>query len=97
MCLEVETMTVNLEEQELRERAIESLKKKRDFWSHVFAWALVNSFVVGVWVVTGSGFFWPIFPILGWGVGVFFHGWDAYARPPTQQRIDDEMRRLGAG
>jgi hypothetical protein len=47
--------------------------------------------------VTGSGFFWPIFPILGWGVGVFFHGWDAYARPPTQQRIDDEMRRLGAG
>ena len=88
-------MTTSVQDPELRERAIESLKKKRDFWSHVFAWALVNSFIVGIWAITGSGFFWPIFPILGWGVGVFFHGWDVYARPPTEQRIHDEMRRLG--
>jgi polyferredoxin len=93
---EVKAMTNSVQDSELRERAIERLKKKRDFWSHVFAWALVNAFLVGIWAVTGGNFFWPIFPILGWGVGVFFHGWDVYARPPTEERINEEMRRLGA-
>ena len=41
-----------------------------------------------------GGFFWPIFPILGWGIGIFFHGWDVYQGPPTEQRIHEEMERL---
>src|SRR5664279_6419847 len=31
---------------------------------------LVNGFLVVIWAMTGAGFFWPVFPIVGWGIGV---------------------------
>jgi hypothetical protein len=51
----------------------------------------VNSVLVVIWVVTSNGaFFWPIFPILGWGIGVAANAWDVYARKPFSE---DEIRR----
>ncbi len=77
-------------EQELREQAISRLKKKRDFRGHVFIYVAVNAMLVVIWAVTGSGFFWPIFPILGWGIGVAANAWDVYGRKPISE---DEIRR----
>jgi hypothetical protein len=77
-------------EQELREEALSSLKKKRDFRGHVFIYVAVNAMLVVIWAVTGSGFFWPIFPILGWGIGVAANAWDAFGRRPISE---DEIRR----
>lgn len=37
---------------------------------------------------------WPIFPIAGWGVGVFFHAWDTFRRPPSRDAIRRELDRL---
>jgi uncharacterized ion transporter superfamily protein YfcC len=83
-------------EEELREQAISQLKKKRDFRTHVFIYLLVNAMLVVIWAVTGSGFFWPIFPILGWGVGVGANAWDVYARKPlSEDEIQRETQRLG--
>jgi len=81
-------------DEELRDRALKQLKKKRDFTANVFAYVVVNTFLVGIWAVTGSGFFWPIFPILGWGMGLIFHAWDVYQQPPTEEQIRREMDRL---
>ena len=44
--------------------------------------------------VHGAGFFWPVFPILGWGIGLFFHGWETYSEPLSEERIDREVERL---
>lgn len=82
-------------EQELREEAISRLKKKRDFRSHVFIYVAVNSALVAIWAITGAGFFWPIFPILGWGIGVAANAWDVYGRKPlTEDEIRRETERL---
>jgi hypothetical protein len=79
----------------LRDEAIERLKKKHDFYPHVIAYVLVNLFLVGIWAVTGAGFFWPVFPILGWGIGIAFHTWDTFSRQRiTEQKIQQEMQRL---
>ena len=87
------TMT---DEGDLRERAIASLKKKREFGAHLLAFVLVNVFLVAIWAVTSDGtLFWPIFPILGWGIGLVFHAWDVYGRPPGEEQIHHEMERLG--
>jgi hypothetical protein len=77
-------------EQELREQAVSRLKKRRDFRGHVFIYVAVNAMLVVIWAVTGAGFFWPIFPILGWGVGVAANAWDVYGRKPIGE---DEIRR----
>ena len=81
---------------QLRERAIARLKKKSDLRAHLFAYVVVNAMLVGIWAVTGAGFFWPIFPILGWGIGVVFNVWDVYRRDdPTEDDIRHEMEVLG--
>ena len=55
----------------------------------------MNTLLVVIWLVTGAGFFWPIFPIAGWGIGVAFNAWDVYGRRPiTEAQIEEEQRRL---
>ena len=82
-------------EDALREQAITRLKKKRDFLTHVVIYVLVNAMLVVIWLVTGSDFFWPIFPIVGWGIGVAANAWDVYGRKPISEgEIQQEMSRL---
>lgn len=33
-------------------------------------YVVVNVVLILIWAVTGFGYFWPIWPILGWGIGV---------------------------
>jgi hypothetical protein len=82
-------------DEELRERAIRRLKKKRDFHAHLLVYALVNSFLVIIWAVTGAHFFWPIFPMVGWAIGVVMNAWDVY-RPeePDEEHIRREMELM---
>jgi len=82
-------------EAELRERALVHLKKKRDFWAHVLVYIMVNSLITGVWAMTSHGFFWPIFIIAGWGIGVVMNAWDVYRREEfSEEEIRREMANL---
>ncbi len=80
----------------LRERAIKELKKRREFQTHLLVYVLVNGLLVGIWAISSPGaFFWPLFPILGWGIGVVLHGWDVYfASEPDEARIHRMMAEL---
>ena len=86
-----------MSDDELRQQAIVRLKKKGDFRAHLLAYVTVNLFLVAIWAVTSpDAFFWPIFPIFGWGIGVAFNAWDAFRRPePTEEQIHREMREIG--
>ncbi len=78
-----------------REMAITRLKKKRDFLTHVVAYTTVNTFLVLIWLFTGAAFFWPVFPILGWGIGLALNAWDVYGRKDiSEEEISREMRRM---
>jgi 2TM domain len=82
-------------DQELRDRAIAHLKKKGDFRGHLLIYTMVNAFFVAIWAITGAGFFWPIFPIVGWGIAVVMNAWDVYRSPePDEVKIRREMDRL---
>ena len=79
----------------LRDQALERIERKREFHAHLLAYVLVNTMLVGIWAVTGAGFFWPIFPLLGWGIGIGFHAWDAYRiGEPSEQQIQREIEHL---
>jgi Domain of unknown function (DUF1707)/2TM domain len=34
------------------------------------AYVAVNLMLIVIWAVTGAGYFWPIWPLLGWGIGL---------------------------
>jgi hypothetical protein len=88
---EAETTCVAASE---RERARKRLEDRRDFGSHAIAFVVVNAFLLGVWAVTGSGYFWPAWVLAAWGVGLVLHGWDALIRRPiTEHDVDREVER----
>ena len=47
---------------------------RREFAEHVRTYAMVMVLLVAIWALTGMGYFWPIWPALGWGIGLFCHG-----------------------
>ncbi len=36
----------------------------------VVPYAMVMAMLIGIWAVTGMGYFWPIWPMMGWGIPV---------------------------
>ena len=36
----------------------------------VAVYLAVNLMLIVIWAATGAGYFWPIWPLLGWGVGL---------------------------
>jgi hypothetical protein len=45
----------------------------RDFAAHLRVFIAVQLLLVAIWAVTGAGCFWPIWPFMGWGIGVLVH------------------------
>ena len=85
------------DEAAIRARALRHLKKRRDFAGHAIVYLLVNSFLVAIWTITSGGFFWPMFPIIGWGIGVVMNGWDVWRGDEfTEEPITHEMQRIRA-
>lgn len=38
--------------------------------SELVPFVLVNLVLIAVWAATGAGYFWPVWPLLGWGLGL---------------------------
>lgn len=70
---------------------------RTELWAHLVAYLLVNTFTIAIWLIAGGGFFWPVFPLFGWGIGLFFHGWETFRQPPSEERIRRAMERLQSG
>ena len=81
---------------ERREAAIHRVKAKRAFTQNCITYVVVNAFLVGIWAVSGRGTFWPIWVMLGWGIGLALHGYNVYGRRGiTEADIQKEMQRGG--
>jgi hypothetical protein len=88
-------MVTDTREQTSRDRAVQQLKKRRDFRGHLLVYVLVNAFLVVIWSLTDDhGFFWPVFLIGAWGIGLVMNAWDVYwRRDITEDDIQREIRR----
>lgn len=83
-------------EDELRGLAVARLREKRDFTLHLAIYLAVNLLLAVLWATDSPrGFFWPLFPIFGWGIGLFAHAWTVYRGTRfSEDRIRREMDRL---
>ena len=80
----------------LRELAVKRLKKKHDFYAHLLVYTLFNAGVIVIWALTdASGFFWPVFLIVFWGIGLVMNAYDVYRGGEfSEASIQREMARL---
>ena len=60
----------------LMKLAKKRVKAKREFVWHLATYVLVNSFLIFIFLTTSGifGYFWPMWPIMGWGLGLALHG-----------------------
>jgi hypothetical protein len=88
-------------EEERRQFAIKRIKAKNDFKVHLVVYLAVNAFFVVLWLFNNAGepypqgAFWPIIPMLGWGVAVAINAYVVYHdNVYTEDRIQREMKKL---
>jgi hypothetical protein len=74
---ELEPLTADLPSDRRARRRRKALAELR---SHRLAFAVAAPGMVAVWALTGCDYFWPVWPILGWGSGLFIHGKAVFAR-----------------
>ncbi len=85
--------------EEQRQRAIRRIHAKREFWAHFAVYLAVNALLVLIWALTSATYFWPVWPMLGWGIGVAAHAVRVYVRPSevSEAQIDRELQgRFGS-
>jgi hypothetical protein len=46
---------------------------RQTFYRVLFAYVVINLFLIGIWTFSGRGTFWPIWVMLGWGLGMAFY------------------------
>jgi hypothetical protein len=84
-----------------RELAIKRIKAKNDFKTHLVVYLTVNAMLVVIWAFTTAGkpfpegFFWPIFVMAFWGIGVVLNWYTVYrGNVYTEAQIQREMKHL---
>ncbi|MFC6422590.1 2TM domain-containing protein [Ornithinimicrobium tianjinense] len=79
----------------LRAAALKHLEAVKAFRIHLTVYLAVMALLVAIWLITGAGYFWPVWPAMGWGLGLGLHrasmSWD---REPTEAQIAEQARRL---
>lgn len=84
-----------LNDAQLRELA----KKRVEFRTHLIVYLVVNASFWLIWHFTGQGYMWPIWPMIGWGVGLIFHYIFEYrtsrllSEEEEYQRLKKQMER----
>ena len=63
-------------------------QRRASFKRHLFTYLIMSAFFWLIWYFTGSrtynnGMPWPVWPMLGWGIGVTFHFFNAYIAPKS--------------
>ena len=75
------------------------VKKVKSFYANFASWVIFSIFFVVLNLVTSPGFFWAIFPIMGWGIGVAFQAIEVFGFPGVgrhweEKMIQKEMERM---
>lgn len=82
---------------EARQAAIRRLKAKQGFYSYLATFVFVNAVSIIVWAITGAGYFWPGWVLLGTGIGLFWTAWGTFGarKDITEADIEREMGKGG--
>lgn len=54
--------------------AFRHVRRVKGFYIHATQYVLVNSLLIAINLLTWHHYFWAIWPILGWGIGLASHG-----------------------
>ena len=69
---------------------------ERSFRAHATSYLLVMAMLVAIWALTTpGGYFWPVWPMLGWGIGLATHGLAERSRQTSGSRQSSVFSESG--
>ncbi len=80
-------MTTHDFEVEARVRA----RAKYGFYKHLAVFFAVNVMLFIINLVTGPGYFWSIWPLIGWGVAIVIHALRVFVLGVHEDEIVDRL------
>ena len=84
------------DEDQRRSAAIGRLQAKRGFQGNLISFVAVSVLLTVIWALSGRGYFWPVWVIGFWGLGLAMHAWTVYGRGGiTEADIQREMEQGG--
>ncbi len=88
-----------MENQEAYEKAKKRVEAKIGFYIHLAVYVGVNVLLIIINLSTSPGYLWFKWPLLGWGIGLFFHGMSIFLfsgrrlREAKERMIEEEMKK----
>jgi transcriptional regulator with XRE-family HTH domain len=79
--------------------ALAHVRKLRGFYIHLAQYVVVIGFLAIVNLATSRQYFWVIWPALGWGIGILFHGLRVFDKVPflngewERQQVEKHLGR----
>lgn len=83
---------INNTEEDRYNRAKERVEKMKEFYANLISYVGVNTFLVFLNYYTGWEHKWFIYPLLGWGIGLVFHFFEAFGYNPILGRNWEERK-----
>ena len=68
-----------MEDQEAYEKARKKVEAKIGFYIHLAVYTGVNILLIIINIVTSTQYLWFKWPLIGWGIGLFFHAFGVFA------------------
>ena len=85
------------EDQEAYLKARKRVEAKIGFYIHLVCYAGVNTLLIIINLTTSTRYLWFKWPLIGWGIGVLFHGLGVFALTKglsiKERMIEKEMKR----
>lgn len=88
-----------MENQEAYRRAKKRVQAKIGFYIHLAVYVGVNILLIIINLATSPQYLWFRWPLLGWSIGLFFHGMSIFVfsggkfKEIKEKMIEEEMKR----
>ena len=78
-----------------RQHAIHRIRARRHFAIHLVFYLALSAYFVAEWAQSKGSDFWPVWPLLGGGIGLAAHASHLFdwQLPITEERIQREINR----
>ena len=86
-----------LNDQDVLRRVEKRVEQKLGFYIHLAVYILVNGLLIAIDLMSSPGTYWFIWPLIGWGIGLLFHGLSIFVFGDKlairKRMIDAEMKK----
>lgn len=91
-------MSPQMTEEQIYEAATERVKQKKEFYTHLALYIVINALLVVIWAMTSRAYPWFVWPLSGWGIGILFHALEVFVfhKPSAweKRQVEKEAEKL---